>query len=225
MKILLVEDNIELIKQLKDTLSKTEFTVDVAYDGIEAEFLGKEFNYSLIVLDLGLPKMDGLSVLKSWRSAKMTSPVIVLTARDEWHEKVHAIDAGADDYVTKPFHMQELLSRMRAIIRRVNGHSQSLITIGPLCLDLSSQIIYLQEMPLSLTHHEYKLLAYFMHHPNQILSKSALTEQLYEQDFDRDSNTIEVFIARLRKKLPKEMILTVRGTGYQLIDLVNNASR
>lgn len=217
MKILLIEDNLDLADQISEALSEVEYTLDTAYDGIEAHFLGCEFEYEAIILDLGLPKLDGLSVLKQWRSAGINTPVVVLTARDQWHEKVLAIDSGADDYLTKPFHIEELLARLRAVIRRANGHSSAIIEVGDLSLDTKAQTIYFQQQRLSLTSHEYKLLAYFIHHPNEIITKSKLTEQLYEQDSDRESNTIEVFIGRLRKKLPSDMIQTVRGTGYQLV--------
>ncbi|SET03387.1 response regulator transcription factor [Thorsellia anophelis] len=217
MKILLVEDNLELSEQIAHALSDIEYTLDITHDGIEAHFFGREFEYCAIILDLGLPKLDGLSILKQWRSSGIHTPVIVLTARGEWHEKVLAIDSGADDYLTKPFHIEELLARLRAVIRRANGHSSAIIEVGALTLDTRAQIVYLNQQRLSLTSHEYKLLAYFMHHPNQIITKTKLMEQLYEQDSDRDSNTLEVFIGRLRKKMPKDMIQTVRGTGYQLV--------
>lgn len=216
MKILLVEDNLELANQVKTALVDADYTLDLAHDGKEAYFLGVEFNYAAIILDLGLPQLDGISVLKQWRANGIDTPVIVLTARDAWHEKVTAIDVGADDYVTKPFHIEELQARLRAIIRRTNGFSHSLIEVGLLSLDTKTNTIYYQKQPLSLTHHEYKLFSYLIHHPNQIISKSTLTEQLYEQDFDRDSNTVEVFIARLRKKLSDDLIVTVRGAGYLL---------
>jgi len=168
------------------------------------------------VLDLGLPVLDGLSVLKRWRSEGVASPVLVLTARDQWHEKVAGIDAGADDYLTKPFHTEELLARVRALIRRAQGLASPLLQCGPLTLDTRSARVLLDGQPVHLTSHEFRLLAYLMHHPDELVSRSELTEHMYAQDLDRDSNTIEVFVARLRKKLPPGMIETVRGLGYRL---------
>jgi two-component system OmpR family response regulator len=168
------------------------------------------------VLDLGLPLLDGLSVLRRWRSEGVATPVLVLTARDQWHDKVAGIDAGADDYLSKPFHMEELLARVRALIRRAGGHASPLLSCGPIELDTRSGRVSVQGLPLVLTAHEFKLLAYLMHHPGKLVSRAELTEHLYAQDHERDSNTIEVFVARLRKKLPAGLIETVRGLGYRL---------
>ena len=168
------------------------------------------------MLDLGLPVLDGLTVLKRWRAAGRTMPVLILTARDSWHEKVAGIDAGADDYLAKPFHMEELLARIRALIRRAQGLASPLLQCGPLTLDTRSSRVTLDGQPVTLTSHEFRLLAYLMHRPGRVVSRTELTEHLYAQDFDRDSNTIEVFIGRLRRKLPADTIETVRGMGYRL---------
>ena len=216
MRVLLVEDEPTLAAQLRQVLTEAGYAVDHAADGREAWYLGDVQPYDAIVLDLGLPVLDGLSVLKRWRSEGVSTPVLVLTARDQWHEKVAGIDAGADDYLTKPFHTEELLARVRALIRRAQGLSSPLLQCGPLALDTRSGRVLLDGQPVSLTSHEYRLLAYLMHHPGELVSRSDLTEHLYAQDTERDSNTIEVFVARLRKKLPAELIETVRGLGYRL---------
>ena len=216
MRVLLVEDEPTLAAQLRQVLAEAGYAVDHAADGREAWYLGGVQPYDAIVLDLGLPVLDGLSVLKRWRSEGVSTPVLVLTARDQWHEKVAGIDAGADDYLTKPFHTEELLARVRALIRRAQGLSSPLLQCGPLALDTRSGRVMLDGQPVSLTSHEYRLLAYLMHHPGELVSRSDLTEHLYAQDAERDSNTIEVFVARLRKKLPAELIETVRGLGYRL---------
>ena len=217
MRVLLVEDEPTLAAQLRQVLTEAGYAVDHAADGREAWYLGDVQPYDAIVLDLGLPVLDGLSVLKRWRSEGVSTPVLVLTARDQWHEKVAGIDAGADDYLTKPFHTEELLARVRALIRRAQGLSSPLLQCGPLALDTRSGRVLLDGQPVSLTSHEYRLLAYLMHHPGELVSRSDLTEHLYAQDTERDSNTIEVFVARLRKKLPAELIETVRGLGYRLV--------
>ena len=216
MRVLLVEDEPTLAAQLRQVLAEAGYAVDHAADGREAWYLGGVQPYDAIVLDLGLPVLDGLSVLKRWRSEGVSTPVLVLTARDQWHEKVAGIDAGADDYLTKPFHTEELLARVRALIRRAQGLSSPLLQCGPLALDTRSGRVLLDGQPVSLTSHEYRLLAYLMHHPGELVSRSDLTEHLYAQDTERDSNTIEVFVARLRKKLPADLIETVRGLGYRL---------
>lgn len=217
MRILLVEDDRTLAAQVAEALREAGYLVETADNGGDALYLGNEENFDAVLLDLGLPVMDGLTVLGKWRSQGRTMPVLILTARDNWHEKVAGIDAGADDYLTKPFHMEELLARLRALIRRAHGHASAEIACGPVLLDTRAGRISLAGRNLSLTSHEYRLLAYLMHHPDQVLSRTELTEHLYAQDFERDSNTIEVFIARLRKKLPADMIETVRGQGYRLI--------
>ena len=216
MRVLLVEDEPSLAARLRQTLTDAGYAVDVADNGRDAWQMGGDQAYDAVVLDLGLPILDGLSVLKHWRADGMTSPVLILTARDQWHEKVAGIDAGADDYLTKPFHTEELLARVRALIRRSQGLASPVLQCGALTLDTRSGRVTLQGHPLAMTSHEYKVLAYLMHHPNTVVSRGELTEHIYAQDFDRDSNTIEVFIARLRKKLPDGMIETVRGLGYRL---------
>lgn len=216
MRILLVEDEPTLAAQLRQVLLDAGYTVDHVDNGREAWVQGGVQPYDAVVLDLGLPVLDGLSVLKRWRSEGMSAPVLVLTARDQWHEKVAGIDAGADDYLTKPFHTEELLARVRALIRRASGLASPLLQCGPLALDTRSGRVSVNGQAVSLTSHEFKLLSYLMHHPNELVSRAELTEHLYAQDFDRDSNTIEVFVARLRKKLPANLIETVRGFGYRL---------
>jgi two-component system OmpR family response regulator len=216
MRVLLVEDEPMLAAQLRQLLGDAGYTVDCADNGREAWFMGGVQPYDAIVLDLGLPVLDGLSVLKRWRSEQMSAPVLILTARDQWHEKVSGIDAGADDYLTKPFHAEELLARVRALIRRASGQASALLRCGPITLDTRSARVSVDGLPVSLTAQEFRLLSYLMHHPNQVLSRSELSEHLYAQDSDRDSNTIEVFVARLRKKLPAGLIETMRGLGYRL---------
>jgi len=216
MRVLLVEDETTLAAQLRQVLLDAGYAVDRADNGRDAWVQGGVQAYDAVVLDLGLPVLDGLSVLKRWRSEGMSAPVLILTARDQWHEKVAGIDAGADDYLTKPFHTEELLARVRALIRRASGLSSALLACGPLALDTRSGKVTLDGQPVNLTAQEFKLLSYLMHHPNELVSRTVLTEHLYAQDFERDSNTIEVFVARLRKKLPAAMIETVRGLGYRL---------
>lgn len=217
MRILLVEDDPTLRDQLRSTLADTGYAVDVADNGVDAQHLGDTEPFDAVVLDLGLPVLDGLTVLQRWRAAGRTMPVLILTARDSWHEKVAGIDAGADDYLAKPFHAEELLARLRALIRRSQGMASSLLQCGALALDTRTGRVTLRGQPVNMTSHEYRLLAYLMHRPGQIVSRTELNEHLYAQDFDRDSNTIEVFIGRLRRKLPPEAIETVRGLGYRLV--------
>ncbi|WP_157264146.1 response regulator [Azohydromonas aeria] len=217
MKILLVEDEPTLRAQLRAGLQEAGYAVDEADNGRDAQHLGETESFDAVVLDLGLPVIDGLTVLQRWRAAGRTLPVLILTARDSWHEKVAGIDAGADDYLAKPFHMEELLARVRALIRRAQGLASSLLHCGALSLDTRSGRVTVAGQPVSLTSHEYRLLAYLMHRPGQVVSRAELTEHLYAQAFDRDSNTIEVFIGRLRRKLPPDAIETVRGLGYRLV--------
>ena len=216
MRILVVEDDPQLNRQLKEALEGAGYAVDVALDGEEGHFLGDTEPYDAVILDLGLPQKDGVTVLKEWRSAGRDMPVLILTARDRWSDKVAGFDAGADDYVAKPFHMAELLARLRALVRRASGHASSEIACGPLVLDTAGARVLKDGMPLKLTPMEYRLLAYFMHHQGEVISRMRLTEHLYDQDFDRDSNTIEVMIGRVRKKIGKDMLQTVRGLGYRL---------
>ncbi len=216
MRVLIVEDEPRLLIQLSDGIEAAGYAVDLADNGVDAHHLGQTEPFDAVVLDLGLPKMDGLSVLRQWRCAGRTMPVLILTARDGWHEKVAGIDAGADDYLAKPFHMEELLARLRALIRRSGGHASAELCCGPLTLDTRNSRVTLSGQALVLTSHEYRVLAYLMHYQNQVVSRTTLVEHIYAQDFDRDSNTVEVFIGRLRKKLPPGLIETVRGLGYRL---------
>ena len=218
MRILVVEDDTNLNRQIKDALTEGGYAVDVAFDGEEGHFLGDTEPYDAVVLDIGLPQMDGLSVLEEWRRAGKSMPVLLLTARDRWSDKVQGIDAGADDYVAKPFHMEELLARLRALVRRAAGHASNEITAGPVRLDVKAGKVTVDGQAIKLTSHELRLLSYLMHHKGKVVSRTELTEHLYDQDFDRDSNTIEVFVGRLRKKLPEEVIQTVRGLGYQILE-------
>ena len=217
MRLLLVEDEPTLRRQLKQALEGASYVVDEADNGRDAQFLGETESFDAVLLDLGLPQLDGLTVLQRWRAAGRTMPVLILTARDNWSEKVAGIDAGADDYLSKPFHMEELLARLRALIRRASGLASPLLQCGALALDTRSGRVTVAGDTVALTSHEYKLLAYLMHRPDGVVSRTELTEHLYAQDFDRDSNTIEVFVGRLRKKLPAAMIETVRGQGYRLV--------
>jgi two-component system OmpR family response regulator len=214
VRLLVVEDDKNLNRQIVSALEGAGYAVDKAFDGEDGGFLGETEPYDAIILDLGLPKVDGVSVLNAWRRAGVKAPVIILTARDRWSDKVSGFDAGADDYVTKPFHMEELLARIRALLRRATGHASSEIVCGPVRLDTRSGRVSVGGSPVKLTSHEYRLLSYLMHHAGRIVSRAELTEHLYDQDFDRDSNTIEVFVGRLRKKLGVELIQTVRGLGY-----------
>jgi len=219
MRVLVVEDEPTISVQISDALAAAGYAVDTANNGMDGHFLGNEESqpFDAVILDLGLPQMDGLSVLKKWRSAGRTMPVLILTARDNWHEKVAGIDAGADDYLTKPFHMEELLARVRALIRRAGGHASAELVCGGVVLDTRSGRVTVEGQALTLTSHEYRVLDYLMHHPGMVVSRGDLIEHIYAQDFDRDSNTVEVFIARLRKKLPDGLIETVRGLGYRLV--------
>ena len=216
MRILVVEDDKDLNRQIADALGDAGYVVDRAFDGEEGHFLGDTEPYDAVVLDIGLPQMDGISVVEKWRRDGRKMPVLMLTARDRWSDKVSGIDAGADDYVTKPFHIEEVLARVRALIRRAAGHASSELTLGPLRLDTKASKADVNGVPLKLTSHEFRLLAYLMHHMGDVVSRTELVEHLYDQDFDRDSNTIEVFVGRLRKKMGIDMIETVRGMGYRM---------
>ena len=221
MRILVVEDDADLNRQLVTALTEAGYAVDTARDGEEGHFMGDTEPYDAVVLDLGLPTLDGLSVLESWRRDGRTMPVLILTARDRWSDKVAGIDAGADDYVAKPFHMEEVLARVRALVRRAAGHASNEITCGTVRLDLRAGRVTVDGTPIKLTSHEYRLLSYLMHHQGKVISRTELTEHLYEQDFDRDSNTVEVFVGRLRKKIGSDMIETIRGLGYRLGEAVD----
>jgi len=216
MRLLVVEDDTDLNRQLVEALGEAGYAVDTAFDGEEGHFLGDTEPYDAVVLDLGLPKLDGLSVLENWRREGRLMPVLILTARDRWSDKVAGIDAGADDYVAKPFHMEEILARVRALVRRAAGHASNEIECGPVRLDLRAGRVTVGGSPVKLTSHEYRLLAYLLHHQGKVISRTELVEHLYDQDFDRDSNTVEVFVGRLRKKIGSDMIETIRGLGYRL---------
>lgn len=216
MRLLVVEDDKDLNRQLVFALSQAGYAVDRAFDGEEGWFLGDTEPYDAVVLDLGLPTKDGVSVLTEWRRAGRTMPVLILTARDRWSDKVQGFDAGADDYVAKPFHIEEILARLRALLRRAAGHATSEFRCGPVSLDTRTGRVCVDGNLVKLTSHEYRLLSYLMHHEGRIVSRSEIVEHLYDQDFDRDSNTIEVFIGRLRKKLGVDVIKTIRGLGYLL---------
>ena len=218
MRILVVEDEPTLAAQLAEGVREAGYAVDVAHNGLDAHFMGDTEPFDAVVLDLGLPQMDGITMLKKWRDGGRTMPVLILTARDSWHEKVAGIDAGADDYLTKPFHMEELLARLRALIRRAGGHASAELVCGPVTLDTRNNRVTVDGRALTLTSHEYRVLAYLMHHAGEVVSRSDLVEHIYAQDFDRDSNTVEVFIGRLRKKLPPGLIETLRGMGYRLVN-------
>lgn len=216
MRLLVVEDDPDLNRQLVDALKEAGYAVDSAADGEEGHFLGDTEPYDAVILDLGLPALDGISVLERWRQDGHKMPVLILTARDRWSDKVQGIDAGADDYVAKPFHMEEILARIRALVRRAAGHASAEIVAGPVRLDTKTSRVTVEGSPVKLTSHEFRLLSYLMHHQDRVVSRTELTEHLYDQDFDRDSNTIEVFVGRLRKKIPGDLIETVRGLGYRL---------
>jgi two-component system, OmpR family, response regulator len=216
MRLLVVEDEALLARQLTAALRRAGYAVDHAADGERADLLGHDERYDAVVLDLGLPKVDGLTLLRRWREAGQAMPVLVLTARGSWHEKVQGIDGGADDYMAKPFRMEELLARLRALIRRSSGLSNPELRCGPLALDPRSGKVTLEGTEVKLTGHEFRVLSYLMHHCQRIVSQSELTEHIYSQDFDRDSNTVEVFIARLRRKLGPAFIETVRSLGYRM---------
>jgi two-component system OmpR family response regulator len=217
MRILLVEDDPDLSRQLKRALADAGYAVDHAPDGEEAAFMGETEPYDAIVLDLGLPKIDGGAVLEGWRRAHISTPVLILTARGSWSEKVAGFDAGADDYLTKPFHTEELLARLRALLRRSAGHAAPNLECGDLRLDPRAARATVGGEPLRLTSLEYRLLHYLMMHQGRVISRTELVEHLYDQDFDRDSNTIEVFVGRLRKKIGADRVETVRGLGYSLV--------
>ena len=216
MRILVVEDDVNLNRQLVEALQEAGYVVDKAFDGEEGHFLGDTEPYDAVILDIGLPEMDGITVLEKWRAAGRVMPVLLLTARDRWSDKVAGIDAGADDYLTKPFHMEELLARVRALLRRYSNHASAQWRCGSLMLDTRLAKVTVDGQALSLTSHEFKVLAVLMQRAGEVISRSELTEHVYAQDHDRDSNTIDVFIARLRKKLPPDTIETVRGLGYRL---------
>jgi two-component system OmpR family response regulator len=216
VRVLVVEDEARLSRQLASALREGGYAVDCAADGERAEFLGQTERYDAVVLDLGLPRVDGLTVLRRWREAGLAMPVLVLTARGSWHEKVQGIDSGADDYVSKPFRMEEVLARLRALIRRASGQVTPQLRCGPVMLDARAAKVTLDGVPVRLTGHEFRVLSYLMHHRGRVVSQVELSEHIYAENLDRDSNTVEVFIARLRRKLGPSFIETVRGLGYRI---------
>ncbi len=216
MRVLVVEDEALLSERLAIALGEAGYAVDCAADGERADFLGQTEQYDAVVLDLGLPRIDGLTLLRRWREAGLSMPVLVLTARASWHEKVQGIDGGADDYVGKPFRMEEVLARLRALIRRASGQVGVELRCGAVALDPRAAKVTLDGAPVKLTSHEFRVLSYLMHHRGRVVSQSELTHHIYSQDFDRDSNTVEVFIGRLRRKLGASFIETVRGLGYRI---------
>jgi two-component system OmpR family response regulator len=216
VRVLVVEDEPDLNRQLMKALGDAGYAVDTANNGEDGYFLGDTEPYDVVILDLGLPKMDGISILEQWRRSGRKFPVIILTARDRWSDKVAGMDAGADDYLAKPFHMEELLARVRVQLRRSAGHATAELECGALRLDTKTSRVSYDGQAIKLTSHEFRLLSYLMHHRERVVSRTELVEHLYDQDFDRDSNTIEVFIGRLRKKIPGDLISTVRGLGYRL---------
>jgi two-component system response regulator PhoP len=219
MRLLVVEDEPTLRGQLQSALRDAGYAIDTAADGEEALHLGKVNPYDLVVLDLGLPKRDGVEVLRAWRAAGRRFPVLILTARGRWQDKVEGLDAGADDYLVKPFQMEELLARTKALLRRAVGLAQPVIRCGPIALDTARQSVTLNGATLELTGYEYRLVEYLILHAGKVVSKTELTEHIYDQDFDRDSNVIEVFVGRLRRKLDPDNRLTpietLRGRGYR----------
>lgn len=223
MRILVVEDDADLNRLLATALREAGYVVDAAKDGEEGHFLGDTEPYDAVILDLGLPEMDGLTVLEKWRKAGRMMPVLILTARDRWSEKVSGFDAGADDYVTKPFYTEEVLARVRALMRRAAGLATSDVEIGPLRIDMRAARVTVNGNPIKLTSLEYRLLAYLAHHKGRVVSRTELVEHLYDQDFDRDSNTIEVFVGRIRKKLGVHAIQTLRGLGYKLSERLDGS--
>jgi len=216
LRILIVEDEPGIAKQLAEAAAAAGYAADWASDGEQADLLAHTETYDAVILDLGLPKIDGLALLRRWRQAGIVTPVLILTARGSWHEKVQGIDGGADDYVGKPFQIEEVFARIRALIRRASGNVSSEIHLGAVALDTATARVTLAGAPVKLTSHEFRVLSYLMHHARRVVTRTELTEHIYAQNFDRDSNTVEVFIARLRRKLGPAAIETVRGIGYRM---------
>ncbi len=220
MRVLLIEDDTRLVEALSAQLRDAGFAVDVSADGVEGLYFGEEYPIDLAIIDLGLPKLPGLDVIRKLRSRGREFPILVLTARSEWQDKVAGLEAGADDYLTKPFHAEELMARINALMRRAGGHSQPRVQLGPFTIDLTAQRVYRGEDEIELTTFEYKVLNYFVMHPGEVVTKGQLSEHIYEEDADPDSNVIEVFVGRLRRKLDPDGALnpieTLRGRGYRL---------
>lgn len=222
MRVLVVEDEATLAAQLAERLRAEGMVVDVAADGREGLYHGEEFDYDVAVVDIGLPALDGVSLIRRLREQERSVPVLILTARDGWQDKVNGLEAGADDYLAKPFHYEELLARLRALVRRAAGHASAVLRHGPIELDTGTKEVRVDGARVDLTAYEYNLLEYLMLHPSKVVSKTELTEHLYAQDFERDSNVIEVFVGRLRRKLDpagrRRPIDTIRGQGYRLAE-------
>jgi two-component system OmpR family response regulator len=216
MRVLIVDDEPALSEHLARALGDAGYAVNVAADGEQADFAVRTESYDAVLLDLGLPQIDGLTLLRGWRESGLSVPVLVLTARGSWHETVDGIDSGADDYVAKPYRVEEVLARTRALIRRAHGHAAPELRCGGVTLDPRLAVVTLDGSPVTLTSHEYRTLAYLMHQQGRVVSRSELTEHIYAQNFERDSNTVEVFVARLRRKLGPKAIETVRGLGYRM---------
>ena len=219
MRLLIVEDELSLQQQLADALRQQDYVVDVASDGEEGLYFAQEYPIDMAIIDLGLPKIDGVDLIKKLRETEHNYPILILTARSRWQEKVEGLEAGADDYLTKPFQPEELLARIKVLLRRSVGLADNSLVCGPIKINTSSKQVFLNEEPLTITAYEYRLLSYLMMHTGKVLSKRDLVDHIYEEDDDRDSNTIEVFIRRLRKKLDPDNELkpieTQRGRGYR----------
>ena len=218
VRVLIVEDEARLAQQVADAVSAAGYAVDTARDGNGADFLARTERYDVVLLDLGLPGVDGLSLLRGWREAGLSWPVLVITARGSWHERVVGIDSGADDYMSKPFQIEEVLARLRALVRRSAGQSAAELRCGTLALDTRNARVTIDGQVVKLTSHEYRVLAYLMHHRARVVPQGELTDHIYARDADRDSNTVEVFVARLRRKIGADRIETVRGLGYRMVE-------
>jgi two-component system response regulator PhoP len=220
MRILLIEDDLRLVESLGERLRSAGFALDVSTDGAEGLYAGEEFPIDLAIIDLGLPKMSGLDVIRKLREHGRGFPILILTARSDWQDKVAGLEAGADDYLTKPFQPEELLARVNALLRRAGGHARPKVELGPVTVDLAAQRVWRGDEEIELTSYEYKVLNYLVMHPGEVVTKTELSEHIYEEDADRDSNVIEVFIGRLRRKLDPDGSLnpieTLRGRGYRL---------
>jgi two-component system OmpR family response regulator len=216
MRVLIAEDEPSLSQQLLDALGAAGYAADCAPDGARADMLVRTEPYDAVILDLGLPRVDGLTLLRGWRESGIAVPVLILTARGSWYEKVQGIDGGADDYVAKPFRMEEVLARLRALIRRASGHASAVLRCGAVTLDPRTAAVSVDDVSVRLTNHEFRVLSYLMHHSGRVVPTGELVEHIYAQDFDRDSNTVEVFVARLRRKLGASFIQTIRGMGYRV---------
>ena len=224
MRVLLVEDDEKISRRISQALESAGYVVDIADDGEDAWFRGDTENFDIIILDLGLPQLDGIQILKRWRAAGRKMPVLVLTARGSWMERVEGIDAGADDYLPKPFQMEELKARLRALLRRSTGSAQAVLYAGPLTLDTRQMIVSVDGAPVDLSILEYRLLSYLIHHKGRLVTQLELTEHVYGEDIERDSNSVEVLISRVRKKIGVDVIVTRRGYGYIIPDSDANAA-